>query len=143
MEQLVHVYLAYEANADHPYAFSSVVHGFYPLVTSWDDRNELDISVKLDKYIDQRNEHVIDMDLSAVWLSLTMLSPLLFSRRLQFSYNTPVVCCPQNRKSNILKLPGRGPAPRDGDVEAGDGRALRECVEKQGGGLTLGSFWDA
>lgn len=140
VKKLLDVYLAYEALTDHPYAFSSVVHGFYPLMTSWDAGNELEVNINLEKYIDQRDEHVIDMDCSAVWLALSMLSPMLFSRRLQFSYNTPVAFCPQNRKSNILKLPARGPAPRSGDVEAGDGGALQEYVEEQDGGLTLGEL---
>ncbi|CAM9172800.1 unnamed protein product, partial [Laminaria digitata] len=143
LRKLLDVYLAFEALTDHPYAFSSFVHGFYPLVTSWDGRNEPEVNINLEKCIDQRDEHVIDMDHSAVWLSLSMLSPMLFSRRLQFSYNTPVAFCPQNRKSNILKLPGRGPAPRSGDAEAGDVGALREYVQGQDGGLlTLKELMD-
>ena len=134
---MLDVYLAYEALTDHPYAFSSVVHGFYPLVTSWDNCSAMKVSINLEMCIDQRDEHVMDMDCSAVWLALSMLSPMVFSRRLQFSYNMPVAYCPQNRKSNILKLSGRGPTPRSGDVEAGDGGALQEYVEKQDGGLTL------
>ena len=137
VSQLLDVFLAFEALTDHPYGFSSLRHGYFPLISSWDGCNKLAVNIDLEKYIDPRGEHVIDMDLSAVWLHLSLLSPMFFSKRLQFTHDMPVTFCPQNRKSNILTLPARGPAPRSGDVETGDGGALRTFLEEKGGGVSL------
>lgn len=49
------------------------------------------------------------MDLTACWLTLSMLSPMIFSKRLQFVYTTPMTFCRHNRKSNIFVLAARGP----------------------------------
>lgn len=134
---LLDAFLSFEALTDHPYGFSSLRHGYFPLVSSWDGCNKLAVNIDLEKYVDQRSAHVIDMDLSAVWLHLSLLSPMYFSKRLQFTHDMPVTFCPQNRKSNIITLPARGPAARSGDVEAGDGGALRKFVEdhRRGGAL--------
>ena len=137
VSQLLDVFLAFEALTDHPYGFSSLCHGYFPMVSSWDGCNKLAVNIDLEKYLDQRGEHVIDMDRTAVWLAVSLLSPMYFSKRLQFTHDMPVTFCPQNRKSNILKLPARGPAARSGDVEAGDGGALRQFVEEHEGGLAL------
>lgn len=127
-------YLAYEALTDHPYGFSSVVHGFFPLVTSCDGGcTKLETeNCTLDKFLAQREKQTIDVDLGAEWLALSMLSPMLFSKRLQLVYSTPLTFCPDNRKSNVFVLDARGPVPGDGDVEEGDGFALCDFVQRRG-----------
>lgn len=129
-------YLAYEALTDYPYGFSSVIHGFFPLVTSCDGRTKLATNnLTLEKFLAQREKQVIDIDLGAAWLALSMLSSMLFSKRLQFVYNTPLMFCRENRQSNMFTLDARGPVPEDGDVENGNGFELAAFVGSTGRGL--------
>lgn len=111
IDQLLEVYLAFEALTDHPYEFSSIIDGYFPLLTSCDGCNKLATdNLTLDKFLKQREKQVIDMDETACWLTLSMLSPMAFSKRLQFVYTTPMTFSPHNRKSNIFVLEARGPA---------------------------------
>lgn len=133
---LLQAYLAFEALTDHPYAFSSIVHGFFPLLTSCDGCNKLATNnMTLEKFLAQRQEQVIDMDLSACWLQLSMLSGMVFSKRLQFVYNTPMTFSPHNRKSNIFTLKARGPVANNEDLEKGDSAELGRYLEEVGLGL--------
>ena len=51
--------------------------------------------------------------------------------RLQFSRNTPVIFCPQNRKPNVIVVPARGHPPRSGDAQAADGHKVMERVREK------------
>jgi len=78
-----------------------------------------------------RAEQVIDMDLDWFWLTISMMSPMVFRETLQFTHNTPVTFCPQNRMSNIITIPARGKAPQPRDIEAVDGKALMDYVTQK------------
>ncbi|CAB1105581.1 unnamed protein product [Ectocarpus sp. CCAP 1310/34] len=134
---LLDAYLAFEALTDLPYWFFSFIDGFFPLLSSFDGCAKLAVNICIEKYLRQRMEQVIDMDLDAIWLVISMLSPMVFGMRLQFSQNTPVTFCPQNRKSNIIVVPARGHAPRSGDAQAADGQKLMERVRENKDGLGL------
>ena len=85
VNKMLEVYLAFEDLTDHPHAFSSILHGYFPLLQSCDGCNKLaKNNMSTEKYLAQRDEQVINMDLNASWLVLSMLSPMVFSRRIQF-----------------------------------------------------------
>ena len=133
-KQLVDAFVGFEALTNHPYGFFSFKHGFFLLLSEWDGCNKPAVNISMADYLNQRKEQIIDMDLDWVWLIISMLSPMVFGTRLQFSHNTPVTFCPQNRKSNIFVLPARGKARQPGDIEAADGEKLATYVEQNGGG---------
>lgn len=97
----------------------------------------------VEKFLAQREEQVVDMDLSACLLVLSMLSPMVFSKRLQFVYTTPMTFSPHNRNSNIFILKARGPVANNEDLDGVDGNKLVELLGKRGGlqdalaGMTL------
>ncbi|CAB1111409.1 unnamed protein product [Ectocarpus sp. CCAP 1310/34] len=136
-KQLVDAFVCFEALPDHPYAFRSCKHGYTPLVSEGDGCNKPAVNISMEEYFGAREEQVVDMDLDWLWLIISMLSPMVFRETLQFSYNTPVTFCPQNRKSNIITIPARGKARQPGDVEAADGKVLMDYVATKGEGQLL------
>ena len=64
------------------------------------------------------------MDLNASWLVLSMLSPMAFSKRIQFTDQTPITLSPYSRESNIIVLEAKGPAAGNADVDTGDSEEL-------------------
>lgn len=140
---LLDAYLAFEALTDHPYGFFSFIDGYFPLLSSFDGCAKVAVNICIEKYLQQRMKQVIDMDLDAIWLVISMLSPMVFGMRLQFSQNTPVTFCPQNRKSNIIVVPARGHAPRSGDAQAADGQKLMERVRENKDGLELSEMLES
>lgn len=135
VNKLLEVYLAFEALTDHPYEFSSIIDGFFPLLTSCDGCNKLATNnMTLDKFLKQREKQIIDMDLSACWLTLSMLSPLVFSKRLQFVYTTPMTFSRHNRKSNIFVLDARGPVSNQ-SLDGLNHEVLTDWVNKEGKGV--------
>lgn len=140
--QLSDAYLCFEALTDHPYALF-YKHGFFPLLSERDGCNKPAVNISVEGYFRQQKEQVVDMDLDWLWLTLRMLSPMLFgSTRVQLSYSTPVAFCPQNRTSNIITISARGKARQAGDVEAADGEALADHVNGYGQGLLLKDMID-
>lgn len=135
VKSLLEVYLAFEAFTDHPYEFSGIVHGFFPLLTSCDGCNKLATNnMTLEKFLAQRDKQVIDMDLSACWLTLSMLSPMIFSRRLQFVHTTPMTFSRYNRKSNIFVLEERGPVSKIQELDGlGYGKLLDSLGKNEDG----------
>lgn len=130
---LLEVYLAFEALTDHPFEFSSIAAGHFPLITSCDGCNKLATNnMTLERFLAQREKQVIDMDLTACWLTLSMLSPMVFSKRLQFVYTTPITFCRHNRKSNIFVLAARGAVGRNQDLEGLDYNELIAWVRESG-----------
>lgn len=130
---LLEAYLAFEALTDHPYEFSSIAAGYFPLITSCDGCNKLATNnMTLERFLAQREEQVIDMDLTACWLTLSMLSPMVFSKRLQFVYTTPMTFCRNNRKSNIFVLAARGAVGRNQNLEGLDYNALLDWAKELG-----------
>lgn len=89
-------------------------------------------NMTLDQFLAQREVQVVDMDLTACWLTLSMLSPMIFPKRLQFVYTTPMTFCRHNRKSNIFVLAARGAVGSDQDLEALDYNELRAWATKAG-----------
>jgi len=142
-KQLVDAYFVFEAETDHPLGFFSFKHGFFPLISEWDGCNKPAVNIRMEDYLKQREEQVVDMDLDWVWLQISMLSPMFFGARLQFSQNTPVTYCPQNRKSNIIRIPARGKARRPGDVEAADGQQLLAYMERHAAGQQMDEKLDS
>lgn len=140
---LLDAYLAFEALTDHPHGFFSFIDGYFPLLSSFDGCAKVAVNICIEKYLQQRMKQVIDMDLDAIWLVISMLSPMVFRMRLQFSQNTPVTFCPQNRKSNIIVVPARGHAPRSGDAQAADGQKLMERVRENKDGLELSEMLES
>lgn len=137
-KQLLDAYLCFEALTDHPYAFFSYKHGYFPLLSQYDGCNKPAVNLGVEEYLRQRKEQLVDMDLDWFWLIISMLSPMVFgSTRVQFSHSTPITFCPQNRKSNDITIPARGKARQAGDVEAADGKALVDHVKEHGEGLLL------
>lgn len=133
VRRLKDAYLAFEALTDHPYAFSSMLHGFFPLLTSCDGCNKLATNnFTLEQCKAQREKQVIDVDLGAELLTLSMLSPMVFSKRLQFVSSTPMTFCPENRKSNVFTLEARGPGSDDSDILNGDGNELLSFLKGKG-----------
>ena len=138
-KQLLDAYLAFEALTDHPYGFFSSIDGYFTLLSCWDGCNKVaaNIKINIEKYLQQREQQVSDMDFDVDWLVISMLSPTIFGMRLQFSCNTPVTFCPQNCKSNVIVVPARGRPPRSGDAQAADGQKPMERVRKKKDGLGL------
>lgn len=127
---LLEVYLAFEALTDHPYEFSSIAKGYFPKITSCDGCNKLATNnMTMEKFLAQRERQVIDMDLTACWLTLSMLSPMTFSKRLQFVHTTPMTFCPHNRKSNVFVLEARGAVGKNQDLEGLNFNALIDWVK--------------
>lgn len=128
---LLEVYLAFEALTDHPYDFSSIAKGYFPKITSCDGCNKLATNnMTLEKFLKQRERQVIDMDLTACWLTLSMLSPMTFSKRLQFVHTTPMTFSRHNRKSNIFVLAARGSVGKNQDLEGFNFNALIDWVKR-------------
>lgn len=128
---LPEVYLAFEALTDHRFEFSSIAAGYFPLITSCDGCNKLATNnMTLERFLAQREKQVVDMDLTACWLTLSMLSPMVFSKRLQFVYTTPITFCRHNRKSNIFVLAARGAVGRNQDLEGLDYNELIAWVRE-------------
>lgn len=136
VKTLLELYLAFEALTDHPYEFSSIVDGFFPLLTSCDGCNKVATdNMSVEKFLAQRKKQVIDMDLAACWLTLSMLSPMTFSKRLQFVYTTPMTFSRHNRKSNIFVLAARGGVENAERLDNLDYGVLLKCLEESGKGL--------
>lgn len=142
-KQLVDAFFCFEALTDYPYSYFSYKHGYFPLLSQWDGCNKPAVNISMEEYFRVRTEQVIDMDLDWFWLIISMLSPMVFRETLQFSYNTPITFCPQNRKSNVITIPARGKARKPGDVEAADGEALVHYVKENGEGEVLEEMLDS
>lgn len=89
-------------------------------------------NMTLDKFLQQREKQVIDMDLVACLLILSMIAPMVFSKRLQFVSTTPMTFSRHNRKSNIFVLEARGPVGQNQDLEGLDYSQLLAFQKEQG-----------
>lgn len=138
IKTMLEAYLAFEALTDHPYEFSSEVHGFFPFLASCDGCNKLATNnMTLEKFLAQRGKQVIDMDLSACWVTLSMLSPMLFSKRLQTVYTTLMTFSRYNRKSNVFVLEEQGAVSKIQELDGLNYQAVLDLVNgrKDGKGL--------
>ena len=124
--------------SDHPYDYLSFNDGYYPRLQTCDGCNKLATdNISVDLLLQVRQEMVIDMDLGAQQLKLSMMSGMVFGRRFQFVRKTPVNFSPYNRKSNIFRLGARGTTPPVGSVESGDGQALVNYLRDSGKGIQI------
>lgn len=134
MDTLASAYLAFEACSQHPYAFASFMYGSCPEVLSIAGCAKVDTDdFSLDEFRLAREERQVDADLRQELLVLSMLSPMVFGRRLRLMDGAVPVFSPSNRLSNVLHRSTRRPLARDGDPESGDGGALARILGEEGG----------
>ncbi|CAM9496574.1 unnamed protein product, partial [Laminaria digitata] len=134
-KQLNECYFAFEATTDHPGDHSSIQDGHFPGLQACDGSNKLATdNVHVDMLLQARQNEVrvIDMDLGAQQLKLSMMTPMVFGTRFQFVTTTPVNFSPHNRKSNILRLGAREATPIPGSVESGDEAELLHFLRETG-----------
>lgn len=121
---------------DYPAECSSFIDGYFPRLQTCDGCNKLATdNVHVDLLLQARQEMVIDMDLGAQQLKLSMMTPMVVGTRYQFVTKTPVNFGPHNRKSNIFRLGARGKTPVSGSMESGDGGMLVKYLEGFGKGI--------
>lgn len=86
----------------------------------------------LEKFLKQRERQVVDTDLTAGWLTLSVISPMVFSSKMQFVYTTPMTFSRHNRKSNIFVLAARGAVGKNQDLEGLDYGELVAWLKEEG-----------
>lgn len=136
-KQLKECYFAFEATTDHAGDYSSILDGHFPRLQACDGGNRLETdNAHVDFLLQAQQEEVkvIDMDLGAQQLKLSMMTPMVFGTRFQFVATAPVNFSPHNRKSNILRVGARGATPIPGPVESGDGAGVVDYLREAGKG---------
>lgn len=119
--QVKDAYYAFEALVEHPLDFTSFEHGYNPEIMAIDACNKIctdDVSTA--QFEVARVDRVVDGDLQLQLAKLSMISKMVFKRRLRFVTEALPTFSPHNRVSNLMHRGERGKMPPKGSPEDGD-----------------------
>ena len=135
--KMVYGYFAFEALRDHGYYFQSIAYGNFPKVMTVDGCVKVATDdVTFARFAVAREVRSLDADLQHQLLKLSMMSPMLFAKRLRFITEAAPTFGPFNRVSNMVSRSARCAMPGVGSPEIGDGSRLVEFLSVTENGIS-------
>lgn len=124
MAVLKESYFAFEALTEHVHDFMSYQYGLNPEILCADGTAKLCADgISMAQFEVARVDRVVDTDLQQELQKLSMISKMVFARRLCWLVEAPPVIG-RNRTSNLMHRTARGKVAPAGTPESGDGGAL-------------------
>lgn len=124
---ILEAYFAFEALTEHVHDFVSYLHGRFPEILCIDGCAKIcSDDVSTEQFEVARVERDVDTDLQHELLKLSMISNMVFARRLRWVVEAAPTVSPHNRISNVMHRTARGKLAPEGAPERGDpGELLR------------------
>ncbi|CAM9856134.1 unnamed protein product, partial [Hapterophycus canaliculatus] len=114
-------YFAFEALSEHPYDFTSYLHGHSPELRCIDGCAKIATdNVSTTQFEVARVERYVDTDLQHTLLKMSMISKMVFKHRLRWVVEAAPTFGPHNRVSNSMLRTQRGKMAPEGSPENGD-----------------------
>lgn len=122
-------YFSFEALTEHPFDFQSYLYGHFPEILSIDGCAKVISDDVSPANLEQcREERVMDMDLCHQHLKYSMMSKMVFPRRLRWTVEALPAFGSRNRISNLMLRTARGKPPAKGSPELGDAGQLMIAI---------------
>eukprot|EP00903_Cladosiphon_okamuranus_P012692 g11868.t2 len=126
---ILEAYFAFEALTEHVHDFTSYQHGRFPEVLCIDGCAKIcSDDVSTEHFEVARVERDVDTDLQHQLLKLSMISKMVFERRLRWVVEAAPTVSPHNRISNVMHRTARGKLAPEGAPERGDAGELYRAL---------------